>query len=679
MRVSFHGTLFLVIAGCALICPVCNGQVVGFGLSETAKPDSENVDEKASETILDIIESMDLRDRISQLMFVKLKGVHGPTAEDKHLLEDYSPGGIILPAIVDHTATADYVKQIRTMAQEKNKGIALFITASLQGHHRDTPLKENVFRNLPSPMTMAAAYNGKCTQHYIEKLAGQLKEVGLNTYLGPSLELAPALPNAINTTQCFGSEPASVADIGAACIQTLMKSDLLVMPTGFPGGGTNRLEKTEAVLLTPSKALQEKDLLPYMKAIENETPLIHVGNTLVPTIDSSSVPACLSKKVITTILRQGLGFEGIIVAGPVDRWDIGKNRSSTQAAIMAMRSGADMLYWGEGGIETMRAVEEILFAVKKDELSESDINASLTRILTAKKEHKLLEHELPEIKANKKRKNAQELSDETTQLEKLAVTLVKNRGEILPLSKESSLPLGVTGTTGVEELHDALEEYIEPIAQQAILTARHLGDIQDFEIMRIISRAKGVRTVICVFENMQKTSGQVKLVKELKAKGARIIVVLLGYPSNLPVLSAADAIVLAYGPATSEKMKAIADILVGQSPIRMLPDAGSLRTYAGNVESLDVRNFVCAPNGRLPVTINESYPAGHYVSYDLTSSIEKVQWSFSDGQILNDLTVKHHFSEAGTDTFTLTIVDKEKSEIFDTYNVLVKPAQVHGM
>src|SRR5690606_11153895 len=124
-----------------------------------------------------------------------------------------------------------------------------------------------------------------------------------------------------------------------------------------------------------------------LKAIEDGCEIIHVGNTLVPTLDPNSAPACVSEAVIRNLLRRELGDEGIIVAGAMDSQDVAVLVDPAVAAIRALSYGADMIYWNAAGNSEMRAVDNIVLAVKENRLSEVQIDTALRRVLTYKFAH----------------------------------------------------------------------------------------------------------------------------------------------------------------------------------------------------------------------------------------------------------------------------------------------------
>ena len=139
------------------------------------------------------------------------------------------------------------------------------------------------------------------------------------------------------------------------------ESGLIFSPRGFPGGGQSRTEVSPGVLLTPKSQLRGRDLLPYEHAIEAGAQMLHVGNTLVPTLDKDAL-ASLSPYVMRQLIRDILDFEGVVVAGPMDAPAVSRLQDSSTAAVLALQAGADMLYWNTAGSKVIRAIGTIAVA-----------------------------------------------------------------------------------------------------------------------------------------------------------------------------------------------------------------------------------------------------------------------------------------------------------------------------
>ncbi len=623
-------------------------------------------------SVNDIVQSLSIEQRVAQLMLVSMEGLYGPNKDDRSMMRLFVPGGIIIQSIPQPGDAADYVAALRKSPVESQTGIPLLIGADVYRLTQVRAGTTNTFVPMPSMLAVAAAGDVPATERLAKLMSEHLSTMGFNMSFGPLLELAPTLSDAPGSLNNLGSSPAFAAQAGSTIVATMLANGIAPMPAGFPGGGADRKPKGPATLLTPRARLADTDLLPYKAAIEQGAPFLHVGNTLVPTIDEQSRPASLSSAVINDLLRTEVGYKGVIVAGPLDADDIYSLYPPGQAAVMALNAGADMLYWAEAGERINKAYLSLIEAVYKGIITESTLNAAVGRILEYKKQADLAARPLPITKKAAALANKSQYPREALEIERRSITLVQNKGNVLPLTEEASMPIGVTGVTGVEELKEALEEDIKPIYEQIIQTAKYIGEIEDFEVARLASAS--ARTMICVFTDTRKTQGQTRLIQELKAHGSKVVVVLLGYPRNLLALQEADAILLAYsdGSHFGESIKAIADALLGKASIRMTPTTEDLRVQVGKSQTFDIQKVVHCPAGRLPLTIAEPYVAGLSVGYTPSKVVKSVLWDFGDGGHSKENRAEHAYKEAGRYTLSLTVKDIDNVESNAVFSIVAE-------
>ena len=618
--------------------------------------------------------NMTLHQKVSHLMMVTMSGAHTPNAQDLAFLKAYTPGAAIIPKIHKPTFAAVYVTKLKGVQQLS--GVPMWVGTNLYRLTRADRDELSEFIQLPSPLSLAAADDPATTLALAELMAEHLSLMGFNLHLGPSLEMAPTLATAEGSIYNLGSDVDFIGDTFSTMRTVFDQYGIVSVPLGFPGGGTNRPRKSSAVLLTPPGLLKENDLAPFIRAIEAKVPVIHVGSTLVPTLDPASPPACVSEAVISGLLRKDLGYEGIILAGPMDSQDVAGILDPAEAAIRALRHGADMIYWNGAGNTEMRAVDNIVLAVTEKRLDAARIDEALKRVLTYKFAHLLAEVAVKEKGAAPLEKQKQ-LARRVQAIEQQAITVVQNNAGVLPLTKGGSMPIGVTGTVGVEILTKALEEHIKPISQQLITTARHIGEIKDFEIERITGNIRGIRTVVCIFTDSDQPEGQVRLVREIQDKGARVVVILLGYPRNLPYLAEADAVVLAYCDPTkyAETIAAMGNILTGVAPIGFRDIDKDIDVKSGEARTFNVHDFVRMPSGRLPVTLSERFPVGTSAPYNSQELLKKVQWDFGDGDKSKDARTTHTYAAAGRFPVSLSVTTKEGATAGFTFHVVVNAVQ----
>jgi beta-N-acetylhexosaminidase len=669
------GAFALVLGSFAADAPVKDfGRNTATTQSKAEAPGKKPGDEPPEPlSIPELVQRLTPRERIAQLMLVTLLGKNAPDTDDMQYLIHNTPGGVIIPATLRPSAAASYVTTLRQIPFERQRGIPLFVATNL--YTLEQPGRTAFFSQLPSLLSIAAANDPDITERLGTFIAEYLNIMGFNMHLGPTLELAPTLPDAKGSLQSLGSNPEFAATAGAAIVHSLSEHGIVAVPTGFPGGGMNHLPKQPAVLMTPKASLAKNDVLPYARAIAGGAQMIHVANTRVPTLELDKRPASLSKAVMRDLLRDELKFEGVVLVGPLDSTDVTDLVDPLQAAVQSIASGADMILWNLTGPRVVKAIDKIGLAVESGFITQETIDAACARVLTLKEKMGLRGRPISKPGAAEKIEKDKSYPKEAYEIERRAVTLVKNTGNVLPLSKGASMPIGVTGTVGVEAFKNALEKHIKPISMQPIETAKYVGNIESFEIDRIVRTVSGIRTTICIFTETAKTRGQTDLVRALKAKGTRVVVVLLGYPSALPELTDADAIVVAYceGSLVNESLKAVAEALVGEGALGVFPEGGDVPAKAGQAVKLNAFSFVRSPAGILPVTIDSPFVAGFNIPCIAPKAFEKVEWDFGDDtKGAKGVEVQHTYATAGAFEATVSVRDKKGEFTERTFKVAVE-------
>lgn len=630
---------------------------------------------EAQEPVNQLIGLLDPMQRVSQLMMVTTRGRSAPNMEDFAHLRNLPPGAIIVRSVLRPSDGASYVSRLRAL--EKGTGVPVWIGANLYRLAERDRGAASAFVQIPSMLSVAAARDTDLARGVSSLIADHVRGMGFDFYLGPSLALAPVVADVPGTIHSFGGDPHWAGTAGAIMNEVLGAAGVLPMPMDFPGGASTDDPRRPTVLLTPAPALDTQDLLPFKQAIEAGAGIIHVGTAYVPTLDPASPPACLSRAVVTGLLRERLGFEGVIVAGPMDSPAITGSMPPDEAAVLALQAGADMLLYDDSGAIIMKAVSRIGKALADGTLSEARLDASLRRILALKVAQRTGRAAPQKAEALDRMSGKRDYVRLVQDVERRSATLVRNTGGMLPLSKARSIPILVTGTTGVQELQKALERHIKPVVQRRIATARHLGRIQDFEITRLTGSIRGVRTIVCVLSSSEEIPGQAELVRGLKGTGANVAVVYLGYPRALPEIAAAgaDAILLAYCDSATVglTMQAVADVLAGEGPVAIRTPVAPPRVPAGEARTYSALEIVHMPAGRLPVHISAEFPLGLAVPYLDDSLVRRAAWDFGDGTTQKTPRVSHAYRAPGRYTVTLEVVDQRKNTVREQFEVEVLP------
>lgn len=221
-----------------------------------------------------------------------------------------------------------------------------------------------------------AVYNIGATQ------AKELSALGFNVNFSPVADVLTNEDNTVVKDRSFGSDPQLVSDMVSQVVKGLTDGGVLCSPKHFPGHGStggdthNGFAASERTI----EDLEACDLLPFQAAIDAGTPMIMVGHMTMTNIDPDH-PACLSGTIVTGILREKLGYDGIIITDAINMAAISDSYTNAEATIAAIAAGCDMVLC-VSNLSTV--VSEVKQAVADGTLQESSIDSSVLRILTAK-------------------------------------------------------------------------------------------------------------------------------------------------------------------------------------------------------------------------------------------------------------------------------------------------------
>lgn len=665
-------------------------QQVGGGLDSSSAPQSDddatNPSDSTAESnedseggvpgppeIAELIAKMSVEEKIAQLMFVRLNGGLSLNSTDREFLMRIPPGGILLPALGGAKATSDHTKSIQALIPRTKHKIPFFIAGDGFAIADNAGKAMNRFIPMPSQLTMAAAGINDTTTEFLDKYGNALARIGVNVHFGPSLTLSGHAETAATSIVTFGSSPEFTQAITAEFHNNLATHGVTFMPVGFPGGEANRVGSDPAVLLTPGNHYLETDGRPYYTAIQEGARIIHVGNTLVPTLENDSRPASVSRRTISMMLRGTLQFDGVVVAGPIDTSHMLSKYEPQSSAEMSIEAGSDMILWSRISSQIPQVIATLGEGVRDGYIDEEMIDRSVERVLQAKIDMGLFGPMLgPEPKLDKLVRDNQD-AELLQSIERNAITLLKNENNALPLTKETSTPVLMTGVVGLLDATKKLQKELKAVVRFETKSARHLTRVEDFELRRLEKVVEGIRTAVCVFDSKVSADSQAQIIKTIKSSGAKVVVILLGHPGSIDMYQDADAILLTYSSSmfTGFTMDSLVRILLGDAPIRVLSSETPLVRRPGEEITFNVLDVIQSPTGRLPIALPPHHDHGDYVSFPPTS-IKKVQWDFGDGSSSRESRIAHAYEAPGAYTATLTITDEDGNESTGTFAIIIQ-------
>jgi beta-glucosidase-like glycosyl hydrolase len=270
----------------------------------------------------------------------------------------------------------DFILELQSLAD-----LPLFIASDIE---RGVGQQIKGANALPCPMAMAAALDRGSPEDALlleNSLKGVVDEAidnGINLPLIPVMDVNQEPDNPIICTRAFSDDPEIVSWLGSEYIRILEHAGLISCAKHFPGHGDTAVDSHIAlpVIKKSREELSGIDLVPFIKAIKAGVSSIMVGHLAVPSLDE--VPASLSKKIMNGLLREDLGFKGLILTDALDMHALG---GACDVPVKCINAGADILLHPT---DADAAVAGLLAAVASGEIDERTVNNAAGRIVTAK-------------------------------------------------------------------------------------------------------------------------------------------------------------------------------------------------------------------------------------------------------------------------------------------------------
>lgn len=213
-------------------------------------------------------------------------------------------------------------------------------------------------------------------------LGTELKALGFNLDFAPVADVLSNDENTVVQTRSFGTDPALVSDMVSREVAGFLEAGVLCAPKHFPGHGSTAADTHEGLAVSDRtlEELRACDLLPFQSAMASGAPMIMVGHMTMAKLDPDA-PASMSKTIVTELLREELGYGGIIITDALDMDAIADLYAAPEAVVQALSAGCDMVLCPEDIPGIISAVKA---AVADGKLSQDRLDQSVCRVVAAK-------------------------------------------------------------------------------------------------------------------------------------------------------------------------------------------------------------------------------------------------------------------------------------------------------
>ncbi|MBB6450533.1 beta-N-acetylhexosaminidase [Geomicrobium halophilum] len=554
----------------------------------------------------DAINGMKIEEKIGQMLMPDFRTWNGENVtemlpEIEQIVKDYHLGGVILFA--ENVETTAQTAELVADYQAASEKYGMLTTIDQEG---GTVTRLQSGTDMPGNMALGAGNDVEMTSKVGGAIGAELESLGINMNLAPTVDVNNNPDNPVIGVRSFGEDPSLVADHGVAYMDGMQESGTAVTAKHFPGHGDTDVDSHVGLPEIPHDRdrLFDVELPPFQAAMDNDVDAIMTAHVTFPEIDSSTVisketgeeitiPATLSEEVLTGLMREEMGYEGVIYTDALNMDAIDEHFEPVDAAIRAVQAGSDIVLMPVGLEDVAHGLLE---AVNNKEISEERIEASVERILELKLKRGIVKEENP-TPVEEKIAQAEEIvgAEEHLEVEKQAaeqgVTLVKNEGDVLPLNLDEDESVVVIGDEYVKQLSDAIE------AHHSEVEAIELPESEDFSEgqWQMIQQADKViaGTYSADNEAREVNHPQMEMVRSVQEEvNTPLISIGIRNPYDVMAYPEVEAYLAQYG-LLEANFKATANILFGETE----------------------------PVGQLPVTIptvdgGVLYEAGHGLSYE---------------------------------------------------------------
>jgi beta-N-acetylhexosaminidase len=326
--------------------------------------------------------AMTLRQKVGQLIMIEAPGVQ-LLERTARFIQSCHPAGVAIFSrnLAGPWATRRLIAGLQAMAAASGDA-PLLIGIDQEGGQVSRlryPLVE-----MPSPMACNAAGGAEAAGRAATVLGAEMAQLGINLAFAPVVDVNTSPVNPVIGARAYSDDPAQVTACAVAAINGLRSHGVLSMAKHFPGHGATR---SDSHLSLPSVArgaaqMNEIDLPPFRAAIAAGVDSICTAHVLYPGIDPSGLPATLSPRIMTQLLREELGFAGALFTDALVMDAIARRRSANipPAAVAAVQAGVDCVM-ALGSLRLQQRVyNALLAAVESGAISETRLNEAVERM-----------------------------------------------------------------------------------------------------------------------------------------------------------------------------------------------------------------------------------------------------------------------------------------------------------
>jgi beta-N-acetylhexosaminidase len=519
------------------------------------------------------------------------QAMYGPRIRNANqLIDRYKLGGIVYFRWTNNLGEPAQIARlsngIQRAALSQPAGIPMLI-ATDQEHGVVSRVWEPA-TEFPGNMALGATRSETDSYDAARVTARELGALGINQNYAPVADVNINPLNPVIGVRSFGERPELVSTMTAAAVRGTERAGVSSTLKHFPGHGDTVTDSHTGVpwIFHTREQWEQIDAPPFRAGIASGADVVMTAHVVMPELQSDCDvvtqegcdPATLDRDILTGLLREELGFRGVVVTDALNMAGVREKYGDARIPVLALKAGADMPMMVDTTTDTVSlevAYDAVLEAVRSGELSESRIDESVRRVLELKLQRGLVDDPFVDAAKAPGRLGTPEHRAVARRVGDHSVTLLKNDAGLLPLDARAGQRVLVTGYRSVSSTSNA-----QPVAHLAdALRSRGIpaelfetGAAPNAEtIATAAGRAEANDVIVVVTSNATGSESQRNLVNALLGTGKPVVLVAARNPYDIAVLTQTPTYIASYS-WTKPSMQAVGRVLLGEvDPSGRLP------------------------------------------------------------------------------------------------------------
>jgi len=529
-----------------------------------------------------VLATMTLRQKVAQMVWPFMLGDYTPTTTPawrqlERLVTEERVGGFI----VSVGSPLDIATKTNTL--QRLSSVPLLFSADFEtgagfrvraGYFVPNAIDLGGATVFPLQMALGASRDSALAYDVGRVTALEGRALGVHVSFGPVLDVNNNPANPVIGARSFSEDPRVTARLGAALVRGVQDHGMMATAIHFPGpADTETNSHLSLSTVTASRArLDSVELVPFRAAIEAGVGAIMTYHGILPALDSSGVPATLSTRVLTGLLRDSLSYDGVVITDAMDMVGVLRQFGAAEAARRAVAAGADVLLMPA---DVPGAIDAVVAGVNERRYSEARIDASVRRLLELKRRFGLDRSRLVNLDSVRAIVGDTEHLAVAARVAERGIVLVKDSLRSVPLTnnraervlsitfaRRSDLGAGVSFNTEMRRAFDSLRaEFVS--SDDAAPNFDRLIRLTDSSDVIVVGSYVNISSTTA-------TAGAPRafldFIAQLRARNARVVLVSFGTPYLLQQAPSATAYMIAWG-GSQVSQQAAARALLGSAPI----------------------------------------------------------------------------------------------------------------